>query len=317
MAAPFPSIEPYESGFLEVGAGHRLYWEACGNPTGTPAVVLHGGPGSGCSAGARRLFDPDSYRIVLFDQRGSGRSTPRTDVDTDMSTNTTPELVADLERLRRHLGIDRWLVYGVSWGVTLGLTYAERHPDAVRAFVAASVTLTRPSDIHWLYHEVGRYHPDAWARFRDGVPAPLRHGDLVAAYHHLLHEEPERARREQAATDWCRWEDAASPLPEGRPNPRYEDAAFRMTFARTVTHYFHHHAWLGHDELLANAGRLRGLPAVLVHGRFDLGGPVDSAWELARAWPDAELRVVDTGHTGGDSMTACVVEATNRFAGRA
>jgi proline iminopeptidase len=312
----FPHIDPYQTGMLDVGDGQSLYWEVCGNPSGTPAVVLHGGPGSGSTARLRRLFDPAAYRIVLFDQRGAGRSQPRVEALTDLDANTTRHLVADLGRLRDQLGVERWVVYGLSWGATLGLAYAELFPDHVIAIVLSSVTMTRRREIHWLYHEVGRFFPDRWRHFRAGAPEHMRDGDLVAAYHHLLNLQPDVAVREQAAMDWCAWEDAASPMPDGRPNPRYDDAGFRMTFARIVTHYFHHSAWLMEDQLLDNAGRLAGIPGVLVHGRYDLGGPVDSAWELAQAWLDAELVVVDTGHTGGDSMTAAVVGATSRFAGR-
>jgi proline iminopeptidase len=170
MPERFPEIDPYESGFLDVGDGQSVYWEACGNPAGQPAVVLHGGPGSGCKPGARRLFDADAYRIVLFDQRGSGRSRPRVDATTDLGTNTTGRLLADLEMLRGHLGIGRWLVQGASWGVTLGLVYAEAYPERVTAMVLTSVTMTRPADIHWVYHQTGRFYPEAWERFRAGVP---------------------------------------------------------------------------------------------------------------------------------------------------
>jgi proline iminopeptidase len=315
MPERFPEIDPYETGFLDAGDGQSLYWEACGNPAGQPAVVLHGGPGSGCTAGARRLFDPDAYRIVLLDQRGSGRSRPRVDATTDLRTNTTDRLIADLELLRGHLGIERWLVQGVSWGVTLGLAYAEAYPDRVTAMVLTSVTMTRPADIHWLYHETGRFYPEAWERFRAGVP-DAGQDDLVASYFRLLHGPTDAATREKAARSWCDWEDAASPVPDGHPNPRYDDSAFRMTFARIVTHYFHHRAWLSEDQILGNAGRLAGIPGALIHGRSDLGSPIDVAWELARAWPDAELQAVDTGHTGGDLMTSLTIEATNRFAGR-
>lgn len=299
---------------LEVGDGQAIYWETSGNPDGLAAVVLHGGPGSGCTAGARRLFDPRLYRIVLFDQRGCGRSRPRVDVDTDLSANTTAHLVADLERLRHHLGIERWLIRGVSWGVTLGLIYAQAHPERVTATVMSSVTMTRPGDIHWLYHEVGRYYLEAWRRFRDGVPAAERDGDLVAAYHRLLNVQPDLDLRRSAAGDWCAWEDAASPMPDATPNFRYDDPAFRITFARIVTHYFHHKAWLAEDQILGDAHRLAGIPAMLIHGRGDLGGPLDVPWLLARNWPDAKLVVVDTGHSGGDAMTAASVDATNRFA---
>lgn len=315
MAELFPPIEPVETGMLDVGDGQKLYWEASGNPAGLAALTLHGGPGSGCGPGGRRIFDPARYRIIQFDQRGAGRSTPRVDATTDLSTNTTAHLISDIEALRNHLGVDRWVVRGVSWGVTLGLAYAQAHPERVAGMILNSVTMTRPVDIHWLYHEVGRFYPEAWHRFRAGAPPDDRDGDLVDAYHHLLTVQPDLDLREQAARDWCAWEDAASPMPDGRPNPRYADPAFRMTFARIVTHYFHHAAWLEPDQLLNNAHRLRGIPAVLVHGRLDLGGPLDTAWLLSQAWPEAELVVVDTGHTGGGQMTSAMVAAANRFAG--
>jgi len=310
----FPAIEPHDGGMLDVGDGHHLYWESSGNPDGMPAVVLHGGPGSGSSSGARRLFDPARYRVIGFDQRGCGRSIPRVGAATDLGTNTTEHLLEDLEALRRHLAIDRWVIRGHSWGVTLGLAYAERHPEHVVAMVLSSVAMTRPAEVHWLYHSVGRFFPEAWQSFRQGVPAERRGGDLVAAYHHLLNEQPDLDRRHRAALDWCAWEDAVSPLPDGKPHPRYQDPAFRITFARIVTHYFHHRAWLEEDQLLRQAHRLAGIPAALIHGRSDLGSPLDTAWELASAWPGSELIVVDTGHTGGDEMTGRTVEALNVFA---
>jgi len=317
ISTPYPEIEPYDHGMLAVGDGQQVYWETCGNPAGMPAVVLHGGPGSGCTPGMRRLFDPEAYRTVLFDQRGTGRSTPRVGEETDLSTNTTTRLLADMEQLRRFLGIERWLVWGVSWGVTLGLAYAERHPERVRAMVLASVTMTRPADVHWLYHETGRYFPEAWEVFRAGVPEGERDGDLVAAYHRLLNVQPDVSLRRKAARAWCDWEDAVQSLDEGwTPNPRYADPTFRITFARIVTHYFHHGAWLADGALLGEAQRLAGIPGVLVHGRLDLGGPPDTAWQLAQAWSDAELQLVATGHGGGQEMAARIVEATDRFATR-
>jgi proline iminopeptidase len=314
----FPAIEPFEQGMLDVGDGQLIYWETSGNPDGKPAVVLHGGPGSGSSPQRRRLFDPQAYLIIQFDQRGSGRSRPHaSDPTTELSTNTTHHLIADIERLREHLGVQRWLLLGGSWGVTLALAYAQQHPQRVSELVLASVTITRPADVHWLYHEVGRYFPQQWQRFRNGVPAADRDGDLVAAYYRLLNQSTASAVRERAARDWCRWEDELlSNEPGWQPDPRYDDPAFRMAFARIVTHYFHHHAWLGDGQLLRDAGRLAGIPGVLVHGRFDLGGPADVAWLLARAWPDAELHLVQTGHAGGEEATARMLEATNRFARR-
>lgn len=314
MRRRYPEIEPYEQGMLDVGDGQQVYWEECGAPNGKPAVVLHGGPGSGCTPGLRRYFDPAAYRIVLFDQRGAGRSTPRADDPTvDLSTNTTPHLISDIELLREHLGVEQWLVWGGSWGATLALAYAELHPKRVTEVVLASVTMTRPGDIHWLYHGVGRFFPEEWARFRDGVPPAERDGNLVAAYYQLLNDT-HPAVREKAARDWCDWEDAVVSLEPGyEPNPRYLDPRFRMAFARIVTHYFHHHAWLEDGILLRDAHRLGGIPGVLVHGRFDLGGPPSTAWELAQAWPDAELDLVDTGHTGGGEMTSRLIAATDRF----
>ncbi len=315
MADRYPEIEPYEHGMLDVGDGQRVYWEVCGNPDGKPAVALHGGPGSGCTPGYRRNFDPDAYRIVLFDQRGAGRSTPHAgDPATGLAANTTHHLIADIELLRTHLGIQRWLVWGASWGATLALAYAQRHPQRVSEIVLASVTMTRPAEVQWLYHGVGRFFPEEWARFRAGVPEPDRDGDLVAAYYHLLHD-PDPGVREQAARDWLDWEDAVVSLEEGHQrHPRYQDARVRMAFARIVTHYFHHHAWLEDGILLREAGRLAGIPGVLVHGRLDLGGPPMTAWELAQAWPDAELHLVSTGHTGGPDMTAHLIAATDCFA---
>ncbi len=302
---------------LDVGDGQRIYWETCGNPRGKPALVLHGGPGSGCTPGQRRGFDPHAYRIVLFDQRGSGRSLPRVAATTDLSANTTHHLIGDIERLREHLGVDRWLVWGASWGVTLALAYVEAYPSRVSEMVLLSVTMTRPADIRWLYHETGRFFPEEWQRFRAGVPEPDRGGDLVAAYNHLLNEQSDVSVREKAAKDWCDWEDAVQSLEDGWvSSPRYADPSFRMTFARLVTHYFYHLAWLEDGQLLRDAYRLEGIPGVLIHGRLDLGGPPDVAWKLARAWPDSELYLVQTGHGGGGEMTERMIEATNRFARR-
>jgi proline iminopeptidase len=303
---------------LDVGQGQQLYWEVSGNPNGKPAVTLHGGPGSGSYPGQRRWFDPSAYRIVQFDQRGCGRSTPSVgDPATDLSSNTTEHLIADVERLREHLGIERWLVAGASWGVTLGLAYAERHPERVSELIFVSVTMTRPSDVHWLYHEVGRFFPQEWALFQAGVPEDERDGDLVAAYNRLLNKQPDFALRARAAQNWCDWEDAVVSLEEGwTPNPRYENANFRMTFARLCAHYFSHAAWLGSGQLLGNADRLAGIPGVMVHGHFDIGSPPDVPWLLAQAWHDAQLHLVRTGHVGGNEMMEPLIRATDGFAAR-
>ena len=318
MIEPYPPIEPHDQGLLDVGDGQRIHWEVCGNPQGKPALFLHGGPGSGCSVGSRRLFDPAAYRIVLFDQRNCGRSLPSAaDPATDLTHNTTHHLVDDIEHLRRHLGVERWVLFGGSWGVTLGLAYAQRHPERVAAAIFASVTMTRPADVHWLYHEVGRYFPQEWQAFRACVPEAESDGDLVAAYDRLLNGPTDLATRESAAQAWCDWEAAVLSLEPGYVYPkRFLEPAFRMTFARIVTHCFSHAAWLGPDELLHNAHRLAGIPAVLVHGRLDLGGPADVAWQLARAWPGAELHFVGGGHAPGADMDLRVREAVLRFAVR-
>ena len=315
---PFPPIEPYASGMLDVGDGQSIYWEASGNPDGKPAVALHGGPGSGSSPGRRRWFDPDRYRLVQLDQRGCGRSTPHAgDLATDLSTNTTHHLIADIERLREHLGIERWLVWGASWGVTLALAYAERFPERVTEMVLLSITMTRRADVHWLAHETGRFFPEQWARFRDAVPEADRDGDLVAAYDRLLNGTADPAVAIQASIDWTAWEDAILSLEEGYevPHPRWADAPYRIAFARLVTHYFSHAAWLEDDELLGNAHKLAGIPAVLLHGRLDLSGPPDVAWQLARAWPGSELHFIPGGHTGDAEMDRRLLDALDRFAG--
>ncbi|MBW8487591.1 prolyl aminopeptidase [Actinomadura parmotrematis] len=309
-----PPIEPYADGLLDTGDGHRVHWETCGDPGGRPVLVVHGGPGSGCTPGQRRLFDPKHYRAVLFDQRGCGRSRPHTaDPSTGLDGNTTWHLVADMERLREHLGIDRWLLFGGSWGSTLMLAYAEAHPERVTGMVVAGVTMSRRSEIDWLYRGVGRFFPAEWRRFRDGAPDP--DGDLVEGYARLL-SDPDPAVRERAARDWTAWEDAVVSLEkEGRPRPYSgrPDAA-RLAFARICAHYFAHSAWLEEGALLRDAHRLAGIPGVLVHGRLDLGAPLENAWQLAEAWPDARLVVVDTGHTGGAAMTGAVLAALDGFA---
>jgi proline iminopeptidase len=315
----YPPIEPILSGHLSVGDGHRIYWEVCGNPIGKPAVVLHGGPGSGCTPGSRRLFDPGAYRIVLFDQRGAGRSTPHaSESGVDLSTNTTAHLLADIERLRRHLGIERWLTFGGSWGSTLALAYAERHPERVTEMVLCSIATTTAWEIDWLTRGVGVFFPEAFARFRDGVPAAERDGNLVEAYHRLL-MNPDPAVHAKAAKAWCDWEMALVAVHADHvPHPRYESPSFRLGFARVVTHYFRHNAWLEDGVLLRNADRLASVPGTLIHGRLDFECPLVTPWRLAQSWPGSELVVVGgVGHDARDpGMSEAVVAATDRFSGR-
>jgi proline iminopeptidase len=314
---PRPPIEPYDSGLLDVGDANRVYWESSGHPEGKPALVVHGGPGSGSNPRSRSYFDPERYRIVLFDQRGCGRSTPHaSDPAVDLSVNTTEHLLADMERLREHLGIERWLLYGGSWGSTLILAYAERHPGRVTEIVLSGVTTTRRSEIDWLYGGAGRFLPAAWERFRAGVPEAGSGADVVAAYAQRL-EGGDAHVREQAAADWVAWEDAVISHEQGGHPGAYSARVgeARLAFVRICAHYFSHAAWLEEGALLRDAGRLAGIPGVLIHGRLDLGSPLDTPWELARAWPDARLVVIDdAGHTGGAATRREILAALDAFA---
>ena len=315
----YPVGEARDSGWLEVGDGHALYWEEAGNPEGVPALILHGGPGSGFSATTRRFFDPDRYRIVAFDQRNAGRSRPSAaEPDVDLSTNTTWHLVADIERLRRSFGVERWVLYGSSWGVTLGLAYAEAHPDRVQAAVFAGVTTTRQSEMDWLYHGLREVLPEQWLAFRAGAPGAVADDELVAAYNALMFDD-DPAVREKAARDFHLWE-GAMVLAEagGRWPVQWDDPAYRLQRGRIVTHYFRHAAWLAEGQLLAGAGRLAGIPAVLVQGMLDPQGPPHTAEELAAAWLGAELTLIgNEGHaTSGIGMSDAIVAALNGFAQR-
>lgn len=303
---------------LDVGDGNQMFWEAHGNPLGRAVLLVHGGPGSGRSKTAHKAFDHNVFRIVTFDQRGCGDSVPSAaDPTTDMTVNTTDHLLNDMEKLRRHLGVDRWLLYGGSWASTLILAYAQRHPDRVSGMILVGVTMTRPSEIAWLYRDMRLLLPLEWERFRAGVPAQDRDGDLVEAYRRLM-EAPVLDVREQAARDWCAWEDAVIAHEAlGRPGQySAKPDAGKLAFVRICTHYFAHAAWLEDGQLLRNAQLLNGIPGVLIHGRLDISAPLRTAWELAEAWPDAELQIIDdSGHTGSPAMAAAVRNAIARFTG--
>jgi len=311
--------EPRRAGLLDVGDGNQMFWEARGNPLGRTVLLVHGGPGSGRSRTAHRAFDHNVFQIVSFDQRGCGQSVPSAaDLTTDMTVNTTQHLLDDMEKLRLHLGVDRWLLYGGSWASTLILAYAERHPHRVWGIVLVGVTMTRPSEIAWLYRDVRVLLPREWERFRAGVPVADRDGNLVEAYRRLM-EAPDPVVRERAARDWCAWEDAVIAHEAlGRPGQySAKPDAEKLTFVRICTHYFANCAWLEDAQLLRNAHLLRGIPGVLIHGRLDISAPLLTAWELAAAWPDAELMVIeDSGHTGSPAMATAVRHAIARFAER-
>lgn len=319
MTELYPEIEPYARGFLDVGDGQHVYWETCGNPQGKPALVVHGGPGSGCSPWWRQLFNPDAYRVVLFDQRNSGRSMPHASAPVvDLSSNTTAHLVADIERLRQHLGIEQWLVFGGSWGSTLSLAYAEQHPERVTEIVLFGVTTGRHAEFDWLFRGgVAIFFPEQWDKLRAALPAAERDGDIVEAYHRLL-MDPDPAIHQRAAEAWCLWESATPAWP---PSPglagRFTDPAYALAFARIVTHYVRHNGFLEDGSLLRGAGVLANIPGILVNGRFDFQAPIANAWELRRVWPRAELVIVDdAGHSADNPhLTDELIRATDRFAG--
>lgn len=315
MRDRFSMIEPYDSGMLNVSDEHEVYWECCGNPGGKPALYLHGGPGSGCTPGQRRLFDPDVYRAVLFDQRGSGRSRPlASEPNADLRTNTTQHLIADIEALRRHLDVENWTVLGMSWGTTLGLAYAQACPRRVNALVLALVTTTSRREVEWITRDVGRIFPREWDRFVGAVPDSRRHMPLVDAYATLLSDD-DPGVREHAAREWCAWEDAHVSLAPGhRPNPRFEDPEFRLRFARLVTHYWRHAAFLEEDQLLRDAALLDGIPGVLIHGRYDVSSPLETALRLSQRWATGELHVLDDAGHGGGSFLVVIGAALARFA---
>jgi proline iminopeptidase len=302
---------------LPVGDGNSIWWEMWGQPEGPPAVFLHGGPGSGSAPWARSLFDLSRYRLVQFDQRGCGRSTPHaSDPATDLSTNTTSHLIADCELLRRRLGIDRWLVAGGSWGTTLGLAYAQAHPQRVRGLVLFSIGTTTPPEVEWITRTVARMFPLQWAEFVAAVPADQRNGNLAEAYRRLL-DDPDPAVRERAAVAWCRWEDAlASTSANAGHDPRYDDVRFRMAFARLVTHYFANAGFLDDGQLLSGTDRMAHVPAVLIHGLGDVSSPPDRAVQLAGRWPAAELVLIPgAGHGAAEpGMAPAIRAATDRLA---
>ena len=323
----YPEIEPYDHGMLDVGDGNHVYWEVCGNPRGKPAVVLHGGPGSGCSPYFRRYFDPAAYRIVLLDQRGCGRSTPHASAyETDMSVNTTAHLIGDLELLRARLGITKWLVWGASWGSVLGLRYAQTNPDAVSELVLTGVATASSGEVALLTRGLGKIFPEAFERFLAELPEDERDGNLAAACNRLI-ESPDPDVRARAARAWTDWETAFVPAPP-RSVPRYEDPVFRMAFARTVTHYFGNDHFLGDEEglgggdgravVLREAPLLKDIPGTLVQGALDFNNLLGIPWRLHHAWPGSELVVVDdVGHNAGAPGIADeLVAATDRYAVR-
>ncbi len=311
----YPALEPFRTGYLRVSEIHEIYYEECGNPAGKPAVFLHGGPGAGSDKRARQFFDPHHYRIVVFDQRGCGRSRP----SASLIENTTWHLVADLERLRKHLGIERWLVFGGSWGSTLALAYAEAHPERVSEIVLRGIFLLRYSEIRWMYqHGASEIFPDCWEAYRDAIP-PDERDDFLRAYHHRLTGSDQRAAL-AAARAWSVWEASTSFLYSNPDNIRkWGEDQFALAVARIECHYFVNRGFLRSEtQLLDDVPRIRHIPATIVQGRYDIVCPATSAWDLHRAWPEATFRMVpDSGHSAFEAgITNELVLATDRYRSR-
>lgn len=290
----FREVEPFSFGWLQTGGPHEIYYEECGNPRGKPCVILHGGPGGAVNPTMRRFFDPTKWRMTLFDQRGCGRSRPNASLD----DNTTWSLIEDIERLREHLGVEKWTVFGGSWGSTLALSYAIKHPERVSGLVLRGIFLLTDRELRWFYQEgASMLFPDAWERFLAPIPEDER-GDLMSAYHRRLIAQDRRVQLEAAAA-WSQWEGDTISLrgPEARP-PKFNEEDFAIAFARIECHFFTNKGFFDHDDwILKNIDRIRHIPGWIVQGRFDVVTPLDSAWRLHKAWPEARFDIIwDAGH---------------------
>ncbi|GAB6967773.1 prolyl aminopeptidase [Komagataeibacter kakiaceti JCM 25156] len=310
----YPPIDPYDHGWLDTGEGHRIYWELCGNPAGIPVVFVHGGPGGGCSAFQRRMFDPARYRILLFDQRGCGRSTPHASLE----NNTTWHLVADMERLRVMTGTEKWMVFGGSWGSALALAYAQAHPARVSALVMRGIFTLRRAELLWYYQEGASWlFPDLWEKFVAPIP-PAERTDLMAAYHRRLTGADETVRM-QAAIAWSVWEGRTITLcPAPQTMVQHADPRYALAFSRIENHYFVHAGWLEEGQLIRDVDRIRHIPAVIVQGRYDVATPMRTAWDLHRAWPEAAFQVIDVaGHAMTEpGIQTALLDATDAMAER-
>jgi proline iminopeptidase len=309
----YPPIEPYDHGFLDTGDGHRVYWELCGNPNGKPAVFLHGGPGGGCGPEHRRLFDPARYCIMLFDQRGCGRSTPHASLE----NNTTWNLVADMEKLRQMIGVEQWLVFGGSWGSSLALAYAETHPARVSALIVRGIFTLRRAELLWYYQEGASWlFPDLWEEYLAPIP-PDERSDMMGAYRRRLTGDDEAVKL-AAARAWSLWEARTiTLLPSRELEDHHGDDSYALAFARIENHYFVNEGFLEEGQLLRDAHRLADIPGVIVQGRYDVATPARTAWDLSKAWPNASLQIIaDAGHAFNEAgILRALLAATDRFSG--
>ncbi|MEE9464214.1 MAG: prolyl aminopeptidase [Candidatus Neomarinimicrobiota bacterium] len=312
MHTLYPPLEPFREKYLQVSDLHTIHYEECGNPDGKPVLFVHGGPGGGIEKVYRQYFDPELYRIILVNQRGSGKSRPHAEI----LENNTQNLISDMERVREDAGVDRWLVFGGSWGSTLGLAYSQAHPDRVTGLILRGIFLCRDEEIQWFYQDgASRIFPDRWESYLAPIP-PEERGDLLHAYYRRLTSDDQQVRSE-AAKAWSIWEGATSKLlSDEKSIARFGAGEFSLAFARIECHYFVNHAFLESNQLLRDIGKIRHLPAVLVQGRYDVVCPMTSAWDLHRAWPEADLQVVpDAGHsTTEPGIIDRLVEATDKFA---
>ncbi len=312
MLGLFAPIKPYVTHHLDVDDRHTLYIEECGNPSGQPVVFLHGGPGAGCATYHRQYFDPDVYRIVLFDQRGCGKSIPHASLE----NNTSQDLVADIEKIRSHLGIQQWVVFGGSWGSTLGLLYAQTHPESVSGLILRGIFLARERDVRWFYQEgTSRLFPDYWESFIKPVPDNER-DDMLAAYYRILTGEDE-VKKLRAAKAWSIWEGMTATLQTNNGVvDSFADSHAALSIARIECHYFVNHCWLEPDQLVRDVDKIRHIPTYLIHGRYDVICPVEQAWELSSVWPEAELIIVpDAGHAVVEpGITTALLKATRELA---
>ncbi|WP_454848862.1 prolyl aminopeptidase [Rhizobium binxianense] len=310
----YPEIEPYASGHLDVGDGHVIYWERAGTPGAKPAVFLHGGPGGGIAPVHRRLFDPALYDVMLFDQRGCGRSTPHAGIE----ANTTWHLVADIERLREMAGVEQWLVFGGSWGSTLALAYAETHPDRVSELVLRGIYTVTRAELAWYYQfGVSEMFPDRWERFVAPIPEAER-GDLVGAYRRILTGN-DREKQIKAARAWSQWEGSTiTLLPDPSLTDQFGEAEYALAFARLENHYFVHGCWMDEGQLIRDAHRIKDIPGVIIHGRYDMPCPARYAWQLHKAWPKADFHLIEgAGHAYSEpGILDQLIRATDRFAGK-